>query len=143
MPLLEDPYEQETVYVAQSKIGEAAGEGLYARKHIRKGQLVCLKNHSKHFSKDDESKYLILIPVEASYEKIVSLVAEQIGIGNPYNHEISDIFPYFPISSFKSVVASLLSISFDFFLKINVPVMHDSSSGYMKEQLLVRSFDVP
>ena len=43
-PLLEDPYEQETVYVAQSKIGEAAGEGLYAKKHIRKGQLVCLFN---------------------------------------------------------------------------------------------------
>ena len=43
-PLLEDPYEKENVYVAPSKIGEAAGEGLYARKHIRKGQLVCLFN---------------------------------------------------------------------------------------------------
>ena len=46
-PLLEDPYEQEFVYVAQSKIGEAAGEGLYARKHIRKGQLVCLFNGTR------------------------------------------------------------------------------------------------
>ena len=43
-PLLEDPYEQETVYVAPSKLGEAAGEGLYAKKHIRKGQLVSLYN---------------------------------------------------------------------------------------------------
>ena len=41
-PILEDPYEQETVYVAPSQIGEAAGEGLFARKHIGRGQLVCL-----------------------------------------------------------------------------------------------------
>ena len=32
------------VYVAASKLGEAAGEGLYAKKHIRKGQLICLFN---------------------------------------------------------------------------------------------------
>ena len=65
----------------------------------------------------DKSKYLILIPVEASYENIVSFVIEQIGIGNPYTHEISVIFPYFPFSSFKSVVASLSFVSFNFFLK--------------------------
>ena len=62
-PNLEDPYEQETVYVAQSKIGEAAGEGLYARKQIRKGQLVCLFNgircnktghHTRITANDDE-----------------------------------------------------------------------------------------
>ena len=35
------------MYVAQSKIGETAGEGLYARKHIRKGQLVCLFNGTR------------------------------------------------------------------------------------------------
>jgi len=41
-PLLEDPYEQETVYVAPSTISPHAGEGLFAKRHIRTGELVSL-----------------------------------------------------------------------------------------------------
>ena len=41
-PLLEDPYEQDTVYVAQSGIATDAGEGLFAKRNLRKGELVAL-----------------------------------------------------------------------------------------------------
>ena len=43
-PLQEDPYETIHVYVGQSRIGPEAGEGLFARKNLHKGQLVCLFN---------------------------------------------------------------------------------------------------
>ena len=43
-PHHEDPYEKAHVYVMPSKISPEAGEGLYARKAIKKGQLVCLFN---------------------------------------------------------------------------------------------------
>ena len=41
-PLLEDPYEQDTVYVAQSGIATDAGEGLFAKRDLLKGELVAL-----------------------------------------------------------------------------------------------------
>lgn len=42
-PLVRDPYEQQTVYVAQSSL-EGAGEGLFAKRSLGKGQLVALFN---------------------------------------------------------------------------------------------------
>ena len=42
-PLLRDPYEEETVFVAPSNI-PFAGEGLFARRKIRINELVCLFN---------------------------------------------------------------------------------------------------
>ena len=43
-PLQEDVYEKVHVYVAPSLISPLAGEGLFARKTIKKGQLVSLFN---------------------------------------------------------------------------------------------------
>ena len=43
-PLQEDVYEKVHVYVAPSTISPMAGEGLFARKTIKKGQLVSLFN---------------------------------------------------------------------------------------------------
>ena len=43
-PLQEDLYEKVHVYVAPSTISPLAGEGLFARKTIKKGQLVSLFN---------------------------------------------------------------------------------------------------
>ena len=42
-PLLPDPYEARTVYVAESGIA-GAGEGLFARRDLAEGQLVALYN---------------------------------------------------------------------------------------------------
>ena len=44
-----DPYEKIHVYVAPSKISEEAGEGLFAKKVIKKDQLVCLFNGIRRF----------------------------------------------------------------------------------------------
>ena len=41
---LQDPYEKIHVYVAPSTISDLAGEGLFAKKVIKKGQLICLFN---------------------------------------------------------------------------------------------------
>ncbi|XP_071743458.1 histone-lysine N-methyltransferase SETD7 isoform X5 [Lepeophtheirus salmonis] len=43
-PLLTDPFEDDNVYILPSSIGELAGEGLYAKKLIPSGSLVCLFN---------------------------------------------------------------------------------------------------
>jgi len=42
-PLLEDPYEQKTVYVAESAL-EKAGEGLFLRRDLVRGELAALYN---------------------------------------------------------------------------------------------------
>lgn len=44
--MVQDPYDQETVYVAESKI-PFAGEGLFAKRKISQGELVCLFNGVK------------------------------------------------------------------------------------------------
>lgn len=43
-PLRSDPYEDIHVYVSPSTISPQAGEGLFAKENIEKGQLVCLFN---------------------------------------------------------------------------------------------------
>ena len=43
-PLIRDPYEHQTVYVAKSKQGEFAGEGIFAKRFIQAGSLVALFN---------------------------------------------------------------------------------------------------
>ena len=43
-PMTRDPYEHQTVYVAKSKQGEYAGEGLFAKRLIPSGSLVALFN---------------------------------------------------------------------------------------------------
>ena len=43
-PLQENAYEKIHVYVAPSTISPLAGEGLFARKTFKKGQLICLFN---------------------------------------------------------------------------------------------------
>lgn len=43
-PLRSDPYEDLHVYVSPSTISPEAGEGLFAKENIEKGQLVCLFN---------------------------------------------------------------------------------------------------
>ena len=44
-----DPYEKIHVYVAPSQISKEAGEGLFAKKVIKKDQLVCLFNGIRRF----------------------------------------------------------------------------------------------
>ena len=43
-PMTRDPYEHQTVYVAKSKQGEYAGEGIFAKRLIQKGSLVAIFN---------------------------------------------------------------------------------------------------
>ena len=43
-PMIRDPYEHQTVFVAASRQGEFAGEGLFAKRMIKKGDLVALFN---------------------------------------------------------------------------------------------------
>ena len=45
-PLLRDPYEDETVTVGDSQI-PLAGEGLFARRKILRGELICMFNGLK------------------------------------------------------------------------------------------------
>ena len=57
-PRLEDPYEQKTVYVAESMI-EAAGDGLFLRRDVEAGDLVAIYNgvrlseHEARLRKED------------------------------------------------------------------------------------------
>ena len=46
-PMIRDPYEHQTVYVAKSKQGENAGEGIFAKRMIPKGSLVALFNGTR------------------------------------------------------------------------------------------------
>ena len=43
-PMIRDPYEHQTVYIAISKQGEHAGEGIFAKRLIHKGSLVAIFN---------------------------------------------------------------------------------------------------
>ena len=43
-PTTRDPYEQQTVYVGQSRIHPEAGEGLFAKRPLSTGALVALFN---------------------------------------------------------------------------------------------------
>ena len=43
-PTTRDPYEQQTVYVGQSRIHPEAGEGLFAKRPLPTGALVALFN---------------------------------------------------------------------------------------------------
>ena len=43
-PLLRDPYEMRYVYVGQSGVSDAAGEGLFVKTYIKQGTLVSLFN---------------------------------------------------------------------------------------------------
>ena len=87
-PLIEEPYEQETVYVSPSSLGEAAGEGLYARKYIRKGQLICLFNgvrcnkpgHHTRISADDEdwSDYRLTLGMNNNILILQKIISQKI-----------------------------------------------------------------
>ena len=46
-PMIRDPYEHQTVYVAKSKQGENAGEGIFAKRMIPNGSLVALFNGTR------------------------------------------------------------------------------------------------
>ena len=50
-PLKEDPYEQIHVYVATSAISPLAGEGLFAKRALTKGHLICLFNGIRRMKK--------------------------------------------------------------------------------------------
>ena len=72
------------MYVAASKLGEAAGEGLYAKKHIRKGQLVCLFNgvrwnktghHTRICANDDDwSDYRLTLGIQCNHVILIALI---------------------------------------------------------------------
>ena len=50
-PLQEDPYEKIHVYVATSAISPLAGEGLFAKRTLTKGHLICLFNGIRRIKK--------------------------------------------------------------------------------------------
>ena len=56
-PLLPDPYEQHTVYVAPSSLGPQAGEGLFARVDLPAGVCVSFYNGVKQAEEETERRH--------------------------------------------------------------------------------------
>jgi hypothetical protein len=72
-PMIRDPYEHQTVYVAKSKQCEYAGEGIFAKRLIRKGSLVAIFNGLRQ----RDPMYTKNIPAFSDYrialDRIISL----------------------------------------------------------------------
>ena len=60
-PTSRDPYEQQTVYVGQSKIHPEAGEGLFAKRPLSTGALVALFNGVRQREITGKGKFFLEI----------------------------------------------------------------------------------
>ena len=91
-PLLPDPYERKTVLVGQSKI-DGAGEGLFAKVRIAKGQIAAFFNGIK-VQKTSDSDYCIALKDEERHmldipEKCRSTHAYQATLGHKICHSFT------------------------------------------------------
>ena len=70
-PLVEDPYESETVFVSASRVSGDAGEGLFARRDISKGQLVALFNGVRRLEQSLNQAETVVVVVKILLEQLI------------------------------------------------------------------------